>query len=251
MSQMFDLHTHTTFSDGRNTPEEMVCEAISRGFTVFGISDHSEAPFDPPGGMPEGSAPAYRDAVNSLKEKYRGQIDLRLGLEQDFFSPDSEDLYDYVIGSVHYIQHRGAFFSVDDTPEIFSYGVERYFGGDYLKACECYYELVSEVAEKTGCSIIGHFDLISKFNEKNRFFDPEARRYKAAWTRALDKLIPLGIPFEVNTGAIYRGWTAFPYPSAEMIEYIRDRGGKLLLSSDAHSTDAIGFGFEKFGQLMG
>ena len=49
--QLFDLHTHTTYSDGRDTPEEMIKEALERGLMCFGISDHSPTPFDPPGGM--------------------------------------------------------------------------------------------------------------------------------------------------------------------------------------------------------
>lgn len=43
---MFDLHTHTTFSDGRNTPEEMVLSAIGMGMSTLGISDHSYTSFD-------------------------------------------------------------------------------------------------------------------------------------------------------------------------------------------------------------
>ncbi len=250
MRQTFDLHTHTAFSDGKNTPDEMVRKAIKRGFSCFGISDHSETPFDPPGGMPEGAAPVYRDAVNALKEKYRGQLDLKLGLEQDYFSPDCDYQYDYVIGSVHYLLYRGHYIPVDDTPELFASGVERYFGGDFLKACECFFELESDVANKTGCDIIGHFDLITKFNEKYRFFDTEASRYKTAWTKALDVLLPLNIPFEINTGGISKGWTSFPYPGREIIDYICERGGKLLLSDDAHTADAIGFGFDRYSELI-
>ena len=38
---MFDLHMHTTWSDGKNTPEEMIEEAIRLGLETVGISDHS------------------------------------------------------------------------------------------------------------------------------------------------------------------------------------------------------------------
>lgn len=43
---MFDLHTHTTFSDGRNSPEEMVLSAIGMVMSTLGISDHSYTSFD-------------------------------------------------------------------------------------------------------------------------------------------------------------------------------------------------------------
>ena len=44
---MIDLHMHTVFSDGIHTPEEMIEEALRRGLTRVGISDHSHAPSDP------------------------------------------------------------------------------------------------------------------------------------------------------------------------------------------------------------
>ena len=40
---MFDLHMHTIWSDGTNTAEEMVQEAIRKGLETVGISDHSSA----------------------------------------------------------------------------------------------------------------------------------------------------------------------------------------------------------------
>ena len=41
-----DLHTHTVFSDGANTMEEMVRAAVERNFVSIGISDHSYTAFD-------------------------------------------------------------------------------------------------------------------------------------------------------------------------------------------------------------
>jgi hypothetical protein len=40
------LHNHTTLSDGRHTPEQMVLAALDAGMTDFGISDHSCTPHD-------------------------------------------------------------------------------------------------------------------------------------------------------------------------------------------------------------
>ena len=40
MTQDFTLHCHTTFSDGKNTLEEMVVAAKKKGFGKIGISDH-------------------------------------------------------------------------------------------------------------------------------------------------------------------------------------------------------------------
>jgi 3',5'-nucleoside bisphosphate phosphatase len=43
----YDLHTHTTFSDGTTTPEENVREALALGLDGIGITDHdTTAPFE-------------------------------------------------------------------------------------------------------------------------------------------------------------------------------------------------------------
>ena len=34
----YDLHMHTTFCDGKNTPEEIVLYAIDKGFSAIGFS---------------------------------------------------------------------------------------------------------------------------------------------------------------------------------------------------------------------
>ena len=243
--QLFDLHTHTTYSDGRDTPEEMIHEALERGLMCFGISDHSPTPFDPPGGMPEGTERLYAEAIRKLKARFDGKIRLLLGLEQDFWSPAYEETYDYIIGSVHYLYKNGCYLAVDDTPEIFEEGVDRLFGGDFLTACECFYDQEAAVAEKTGCGIIGHFDLITKFNEKHHFFDTEAPRYKTARKKALDRLLEKPVIFEINTGGLFRGWKTGTYPDDETIRYIRENGGRVILSSDAHRKEAIAWQFEE------
>ena len=63
---MFDLHMHTTWSDGKNTPEEMIEEAIRLGLETVGISDHSSGD---PCGMTLEQSVEYRAEIARLKEK--------------------------------------------------------------------------------------------------------------------------------------------------------------------------------------
>ena len=39
-----DFHLHTTFSDGKHTPEEMIRAALDMGMKRIGISDHAPTP---------------------------------------------------------------------------------------------------------------------------------------------------------------------------------------------------------------
>ena len=113
-----DLHIHTTYGDGRNTPEEMVLSAITMGMERIGFSEHSNVPFDPLEGMTGDNVRKYIDEISGLKEKYRGRIEILCGIEQDFYSEQDVSAFDYVIGSVHYLKKDGAYFAVDDTPDI-------------------------------------------------------------------------------------------------------------------------------------
>ncbi len=99
-----DLHIHTTYGDGRNTPEEMVLSAITMGMERIGFSEHSSVPFDPLEGMTGDNVRKYIDEISGLKEKYRGRIEILCGIEQDFYSEQDVSAFDYVIGSVHYLK---------------------------------------------------------------------------------------------------------------------------------------------------
>ncbi len=245
---MQDLHMHTVFSDGKNTPEEMVEEAIRRGLDTVGISDHSSGD---PCGMTLAQSVEYRAEIGRLKAKYAGRIRVLCGLERDYLTDDFAD-YDYTIGSVHWLKmpdgHRVA---IDWTAEKQREGVEKYFGGDWYAFAEAYYATVSRVVEVTRCDIIGHFDLITKFMEQTPCFDVHHPRYIRAWQGACDALLKTGRPFEINTGAISRGYRTGPYPDGEIRNYIRQHGGKMLLSSDAHAKEHIAFMFEKWEREIG
>ena len=102
---------------------------------------------------------------------------------------------------------------------------------------------------KTNADIIGHFDLITKFNEGNRFFDEDNPRYISACNDALDSLLETGKPFEINTGAVSRGWRKSPYPSAKILEYIASHNGSVILSSDSHSKDTLMYKFAECEEL--
>ena len=78
-----DFHLHTTFSDGKNTPEEMIRAALDMGMKRIGISDHAPTPCGESYCIARDRVTEYRETVNALKEKYRGRIDVLCGIEQD------------------------------------------------------------------------------------------------------------------------------------------------------------------------
>ncbi len=240
-----DFHTHTTFCDGKNTPEEMVVSAIEKGMKRIGICVHSYLPQGESYCVKKEEVQTFIDTVNALKGKYKDKIEVYCGVEQDYFSNYPTDCFDYIIGSVHYVVADDNYFDVDLSTQHFTETVNKYFGGDYYAYCERYYSYVADVCEKTKCHIIGHIDLVTKFNEGGCLFDENHPRYVAAYKKAVDRLIKYNVPFEINTGAISRGYRTAPYPSEDIKAYIKSLGGKFILSSDAHTKEGIGYLFNE------
>ncbi|MCQ2478905.1 MAG: histidinol-phosphatase HisJ family protein, partial [Clostridia bacterium] len=199
---IINLHTHTVFSDGENTPREMIEAAIDAGLSKIGISDHSYTPFDESYCMKADAADNYRAEINKLKSEYEGRIKVLCGVEQDYYAPKKAEGYDYIIGSVHYFKFGDEYVAVDEDAETLIKAANKYFNGDFYKLAEKYFDTVSDIVNKANADIIGHFDLISKYNDKYNLFDVNDKRYKAAWKSAADKLLKSGAVFEINTGVL-------------------------------------------------
>ena len=81
-----NLHTHTTFCDGRDTPEEIVLAAIEAGMSTIGFSEHSTVTFDVECGIRPDQNEAYRQEILRLRQIYGSKIQILLGIEQDVYS---------------------------------------------------------------------------------------------------------------------------------------------------------------------
>ena len=234
-----NLHAHTTFCDGKNTAEEMVQGAIRQGCEVLGFSGHSPLPFDASWCMTEEKNELYRAEILRLREKYRGKIDILCGIEYDSFSVCSRQGYDYIIGSVHHVEREGIYIPVDGDRRLIEAEVARLFGGDYLAYAREYYEQMYTLKEKTDCDIVGHFDLLTKYNEDGSMFDEASASYRDAALSALEAVLKQDLLIEINTGAISRGYRKTPYPAPFILKYIAEKKGRVILNSDSHAADTV------------
>ena len=247
---MTNFHTHTVLCDGKLTAEQMVQAAIDRGFTALGFTGHSYLPFDKAWCMTPDATELYKETVLALQKKYAGVIDIFMGIEQDYCSDTPTDEYDYVIGSAHCIEIGGKYLSVDFRAEEQQRIVREYYGGDFLPFIERYYQTVSDVHKKTNADIIGHFDLVSKFNEGGVFFDESSARYKDAAIGALESILKELRLFEVNTGSMYKLGRTAQYPSDFLLKELFARGGEIMLSSDSHDAGSLGYKFPEMTELL-
>lgn len=243
-----NCHTHTTYCDGKNTAEEMVKAALSSGFRVLGFSGHVPMNFESGWAMTDEKLDLYYKEISSLKEKYRDEIEILLGIELDpDYAMKKEYKFDYIISSVHQIHKEDRIYAIDYSAEELSRCAEKEYGGNWNKLAEEYFKNVADfvIGEKT--DIVGHFDLITKFNEKSNLFDESDEAYQHFALNSIDRIIDAkpDAVFEVNTGAMYRCGNGKPYPAAFILKHIKNRGGRITLTSDAHCTDALDYSFEK------
>ena len=251
-----NYHTHTVWCDGKDCPETMIQAAIEKGFDILGFSSHSAYPDDSVCTIPSANLPAHFNEVRSLAEKYAGRLKVLCGLEADYIPGDTDpdrSRYaafspDYIIGSVHYVvASDGGIVSVDDTPELLMQGIKDHFGGDVSAYLRAYFRQERDMVRMFDFDIVGHPDLVRKFNAKHPYFDENANWYVEALEETADAIAASGKLVEVNTGAISRGWLDDAYPSQGFRTLLRNRGVRFVLSSDSHVADTLDCAFDRFG----
>ena len=207
-----NFHTHTTFCDGKSTPEEIVLSAINLGFSTLGFSGHAYTPFDLSYCMKD--IDGYLAEIARLREKYRGRIRILAGVEEDAFAPADRNRFEYVIGSSHYLHVGDRYLPVDSGHGLFLDCLAA-FGGDVVALAESYYSSFCSYLEARRPDIIGHFDLITKYDEVGEPLFRDHVAYNRLARGYAARAAAVGCVFEVNTGAISRGYRTAAYPSED------------------------------------
>ncbi|MGX2985141.1 histidinol-phosphatase HisJ [Helicobacter sp. 23-1048] len=237
-----DLHNHTPLCNhATGKPEEYIKRAIELGIGIYGFSCHAPMNFDEQYRMRETQLTEYLTTLKDLREKYADKIDLRIGLEVDFIL-GREDLMlesvlncevDYLIGSVHFLNEWGF-----DNPEFLG----NYENLDTQKCWEHYLDSIEAMAKSGFFQIIGHFDLFKIFNNQ-----PPQAIYPII-KRALQTIKNHSCVLEINASGLRKPCKQ-QYPSKEILTMARELDIPITLSSDAHSVENVGFGYEECKNL--
>ena len=286
-----NYHTHTTFCDGSDAAEAVVQEALRKGFTHLGFSGHMDpgVSMDYAAYAQEicRLQVAYRDRIDILRGAELdnvydpscvtdAEVHDSAGAMPDALGTSAGEAFgaEYTIGSTHFVPVPGS--SVWSTPAAFGthregsenwdlIGVDgdigmlhdqcrQYYGGDFYALSADYYRFEAMVATRLHPTFIGHFDLITRFNDLSRadgghFLDEMSERYLLPARRAMEALVPYGLPFEINCGAVNRGRKRELYPRPELLRHLHALGGEILISADAHQKELLDGGFEEAMEL--
>lgn len=239
-----NLHTHTIFSDGKNTMEEYIAAAQEKNMLSLGFSDHSYTQCDESYCIMPWKYEHYRKNLEQLKKE--SPLPIYAGLELDACSEDDPSGYDYVIAGVHYLHAKGEYCSVDHAPEVSERCLRDLFGGSALDMTKCYCDTLLEHVAHCKPTVVGHFDVVNKFGTMPETND----RYRDLMADCLKEVIRVCPYIELNTGAIARGWKQVPYPAEFLLDVLKENGGKIVLGSDAHSATNLTFWFDEAVALL-
>lgn len=248
-----NCHTHTNYCDGKNTAREMVEAAIERGFVSLGFSGHSPMKGKDSWTMSPDGVKDYMEEIRALKKEYSGRIDILCGIEldADYACVDPAD-FDFVIGSLHQLKRQGKAYDVDHTPEKLKMAANEFFGGSFDEMCKCYFATLADFIISTDVDVVGHFDLITKFNARTPLIDEESSSYQSCALAAVDRIIAAkpDVLFEVNTGGMFRAGKSAPYPAAFILRRISEKGGRVTVTSDCHRREGMDYAFDEAEKLL-
>jgi len=243
-----NLHSHTTYSDGLNTPLQMIEKAIELNFESIGFSEHAQCGFDIDcKEIEKKDQKAYFNLLESYKEKYP-EINIFKGLELDSLNPTHEGNLDYSIGSIHFLKIKGQIIPIDFDAEKLISAIEL-VGGKKLFVIK-YYEEVLNFAKTCNFDIMGHLDIYTKFNEQIKIFNTSEKWYLDIVTNTIEELNKLDKIIEINTGAIAKGYRTTPYPDLPIFKILKDLNSKIIVGSDTHSINHLNCKFDYVEQLL-
>lgn len=180
--------------------------------------------------------------VDSVKRKLKEPLKLKVGVEVDFVHYFADEIrealrglpFDYVIGSVHYIEG----WAFDDPKYVLEY--QKW---DPVKLYEKYFAVVQACAESKMFDVIGHPDLIKKFGCKPK---TDITDFYLAAAKAFKKN---DVCIEVNTSGLRHPCREI-YPAKRFLKICYDEGVQITFGSDAHIPKNIGRDFDKAVSLV-
>lgn len=249
-----DYHVHTDFSpDSQYRMEDAVRDAIQMGIDELCFTDHvdygvqtdwddgTEVVYrsglpDDPDSMPMKNVnyPKYTAEIARLREKYAGQVAIKLGLEFGIQTTTVEDYrrlfqrypFDFIILSIHQADNL------------------EFWNQDYMKGKTqreynfgYYREMLDVVRQYREYSVLGHMDMVSRY-DKNGIFP--VREVEPLIAEILQTVIADGKGIEVNTSSHRYGLPDLT-PCREILRLYRELGGEILtLGSDTHRKEHLG-----------
>ncbi len=245
-----DYHTHSYHCNHAiGSLEEYILKAIQIGLPEIGLSDHYPMYLLPEEfhkyAMKKEQLNSYLHDTRELKDKYQNSILIKRALEVDYYTPVFSmyksaiepilsDL-DYIIGSIHGITWNGSVIPIDGTFSL----PDNYDMNDSDSLFLKYYDELNKLVKTDFYDVLGHFDVIKKLNLPTT----ERSNIWESTLNILDSLEKSSMVVEINTSGLRKQDELYPQPM--IIQELIDRNIPLILGSDAHSPEHVGYAFDE------
>lgn len=233
-----DYHIHTFLcKHAERDVSDYKRAAQQQKITEICFSDHGPNPdgYDPRNRMEMGQFPSYRQMVTDIQDNTPPVV--LFGIETDYYEGCERFLgewlprqgFDFVLGSIHYIEGWGF-----DNPS------ERHVWDsvDVTETWRKYFELVGRLADSGLFDAVSHLDLPKKFGHR-----PPDKATKEIVQPALDRIAEAGMGIEINTSGL-RKPVGEIYPSPLIVSLAREREIPICFGSDSHTPGDIGAAFD-------
>lgn len=245
-----NFHIHSTGSDGKSSPEQVVKEAISEGLHFICFTDHYRRPgklvnlkWDTSGFHSKD----YIQEIRTLQKKYQDQIDISYGAEFEWLPNDTSwikkelanEKFDFILGSVHLIFQKdkiGSFMFRNGEGHKWL-EASKEFGGAKTLVIR-YYQLMRAMIKSGLFDCLAHFDVIKIHNKDSCFFSEDESWYKQQVIKTLDILQKSKMAMEINTSGLTRDVLAL-YPSLWILKEAKKRNIPITIGTDAHLKERI------------
>jgi histidinol-phosphatase (PHP family) len=262
------LHTHTIFCDGEDDVETMCRSAREKGLVSIGFSAH--APVTAKTGivsdwhLKDEKLGEYIASVKAARKRWQGKISVYLGLEVDYIKglmgPADRDIQalglDYIIASVHYLVPPNGLppFTIDGSPEELEQGIREGYGGSGEALMNAYWDAVRDMMADGGFDILGHIDLVKKYNTNGRWFNPQGKVWQER-TREISKAAgqaaaKAGIAVELNTGSLNRKRLNETCPSLAFLRLFQENSVPVIITADAHRAADLNGHYDTAVELL-
>jgi histidinol-phosphatase (PHP family) len=228
---LFDSHMHTSLcKHASGEPEEYVQRAYDSGFKGVIFTCHSPMPegFWPSVRMAESEFSTYVEIVQRAKEKFKGKMEVCLGLESEFF-PGYEKWvqqmhtraeFDYVLGGLHW---QGKEY------------LQKYETSTIEAFRRTYFNHLAQAAETGLYDCLAHPDLVKNYQPDCYCFSV----IKSTVALALDRIVKTGVAMELNTSGMHKSYREMN-PGDEILQMMAERNIPIVLGSDAHQPKRVG-----------
>lgn len=241
-----DLHNHTVLCNhAKGGVEEYIKRAIELKIDYYGFSEHAPMDFDHKHRMNINEIEFYETTLRYFKNKYEKDINILIAYEVDFMKsiPFVDEILnsniDYLIGSVHFLETKNKHLPWGfDNPEF----IKEYKSKNIDLIWVDYFEAIRQLAKSNKFDIIGHLDLLKLFK-----YLPTKDIRKIA-LNALKQIKKSNMTIEVNSAG-FRKPIKEQYPSKQLLELAYELDIPITFSSDAHSIEQIGYGYDEVVSL--